>query len=378
MRAEITGIDHAMSDPSPPKITWILVGLVHGEERLSTIQLAPLPFRIGRRAGLHLTLAAASVSREHAEFYADGDTLRLRDLESTNGTFVNRKRVRDQAVTDGDIIHVGECEFRLALEDPFSSRGTMVMDTLPKPQQRLKGTQELAELLRLGAVTIEFQVIVALPGGAVVGYEALGRGRCPGISEHPAELFEIAASLGVTSELSRLFRRKALELVAARKRFPTLFLNTHPSEIAEPGLLDSLADLRRRMPDRAITLEIHEAAVVRTARIAELRAGLRDHGIGLAYDDFGAGQARLLELGEVPPDLLKFDTRFVRDIDRAPDSKRRLLKSLVDIARDLGVKPVAEGIETPSEAAVCIELGFSHAQGYHFGRPTPIDRLSDD
>jgi EAL domain-containing protein (putative c-di-GMP-specific phosphodiesterase class I) len=50
----------------------------------------------------------------------------------------------------------------------------------------------------------------------------------------------------------------------------------------------------------------------------------------------------------------------------------------VDVAHDLGVKPVAEGIETASEAAVCIELGFTHAQGYHFGRPSPIERLPDD
>jgi EAL domain-containing protein (putative c-di-GMP-specific phosphodiesterase class I) len=164
----------------------------------------------------------------------------------------------------------------------------------------------------------------------------------------------------------------------SRKRFPMLFLNTHPSEISEPGLLDSLSDLRRRTPDQPITLEIHEAAVVKTARMAELRAALRDHGIGLAYDDFGAGQARLLELAEVPPDLLKFDTRFVRGIDRAPESKRRLLKSLVDVARDLGVQPVAEGIETGGESAACIDVGFTHAQGYHFGRPAPIECLADD
>jgi EAL domain-containing protein (putative c-di-GMP-specific phosphodiesterase class I) len=364
-----------MTEPSAPHPAWILVGLVHGGERLSTIQLSPLPFRIGRRAGLQLTLAVTSVSREHAEFYADGDRLRLRDLGSTNGTFVNRKRVRDEAVRDGDILHFGECEFRLAAKDAFSSLGTMVMEELPKPQHLLKGTQELAELLRLGAVTIEFQRIVALPDATVVGYEALGRGRFPGLSESPMELFEIGASLGVESELSKLFRQKALEIVAGRERLPMLFLNTHPCEIAEPGLLDSVANLRRQAPDQPLTIEIHEGAVVKASRMAELRAGLRDHGIGLAYDDFGAGQARLLELGEVPPDLLKFDTRFVRDLDRAPDSKRRLLKSLVAIACDLGVKPLAEGIETLGEADACVALGFTHAQGYHFGRPAPIERL---
>ena len=364
-----------MPEPSTPNPAWILVGLVHGSERLSTIHLSPLPFRVGRRAGIQLTLAATSVSREHAEFYLDRDHLHLRDLGSTNGTFVNRKLIRDEVVSDGDIIHFGECEFRLGVEDGFSSWGTRVMEVLPRPQHLLKGTQELAELLRLGAVTAEFQPIVVLPGATTVAYEALGRGRLAGLSESPMELFQISASLGVESDLSQLFRRKALEIVVRHGRLPMLFLNTHPAEIAEPGLLDSLAELRRQVPDQPITVEIHEGAVVMTSRMAELRAGLRDHGIGLAYDDFGAGQARLLELGEAPPDLLKFDTRFVRDLDRAPESKRRLLKSLVDIARDLGVQPLAEGVETPGEADVCMSLGFTHAQGYHFGRPVPIERL---
>jgi EAL domain-containing protein (putative c-di-GMP-specific phosphodiesterase class I) len=364
-----------MTDPIAPKASWSLVGLVHGSERLSTIALTPLPFRIGRRSGLQMTLPATSVSREHAEFYLDGDRLRLRDLGSTNGTFVNRKRVQDEAVGDGDVINFGEYEFRLATENSVNSWGTMVMGELPQPQQLLKGTRELGELLRLGAVTVEFQPIVTLPHRTVVGYEALGRGNYPGLPVNPMELFEIAASLGVQSELSRVFRRKALEIAGSRAGMPTLFLNTHPSELAEPGLLEALIELRRQMPTQRITIEIHEAAVVKTSHIAELRVGLRDHGIGLAYDDFGAGQARLLELSEVPPECLKFDVRFVRDIDQAPESKRRMLKSLVDIARDLGVEPLAEGVETAPEAEVCVALGFTLGQGYHFGRPAPIDRL---
>jgi EAL domain-containing protein (putative c-di-GMP-specific phosphodiesterase class I) len=227
-------------------------------------------------------------------------------------------------------------------------------------------------------VTVEFQPIVTLPRREVVGYEALGRGAYPGISASPVELFEIGASLGVQSELSRVFRRKALEIAASRAGMPTLFLNTHPSELAEPGLLETLIELRRQMPTQGITIEIHEAAVVKASRIADLRAGLREHGIGLAYDDFGAGQARLLELSEVPPEVLKFDVRFVRDIDQAPDTKRRLLKSLVEIACDLGVEPLAEGLETGAEAAACLELGFTRAQGYHFGRPVPIGQLPGD
>ena len=364
-----------MPDPSDLNASWILIGLVHGGERLSRIELSPLPFRIGRRPGLELTLPHTSVSREHAEFYLDRGDLRMRDLGSTNGTYVNRKRILDQGVSDGDIIHFGECEFRLTTQEGFTTLGTMEMVELPKPVHLAKGTQELQGLLRQRAVTVLFQPIVGLPGGGVIGYEALGRGCYPGIPASPTELFQIGEALGVQSELSRLFRQKAVETAATRDRLPMLFLNTHPSEVAEPMLLQSLGELRRQLPDQPITVEIHEAAIVKTARIVELRAGLRDHRIGLAYDDFGAGQARLLELSEVPPDFLKFDMRFVQRLDDASESKRHLLKSLVEIASDLGVEPLAEGVETGEEAEACIELGFTHAQGYYYGRPLPIDQL---
>jgi EAL domain-containing protein (putative c-di-GMP-specific phosphodiesterase class I) len=363
-----------MSNSSVPKVAWILVGLVHPGGGLSTIDLSPLPFRIGRGHGLGLRLPAASVSREHAEFYLDGDHLRLRDLGSTNGTFLNRERIRDQAVGEGDIIHFADFEFRLGIEEG-GQRPTVVRGDIPLPQHLFEGTQELRALMRLNAVTIAFQPIVGLPAGCVIGYEALGRGCYPGLSKYPADLFHIGATLGSEVDLSRLFRRKALELVASHGGLPMLFLNTHPSELVQPGLLESLAELRRDAPGLGLSLEIHEAAVVKASSIRELRAALRELGIGLAYDDFGAGQARLLELGEVPPDMLKFDARFVHAIDRAPESKRRMVKSLVAIARDLGVEPLAECVETSGEAEVCVDLGFSCAQGFHFGRPTPIEQL---
>jgi EAL domain-containing protein (putative c-di-GMP-specific phosphodiesterase class I) len=97
--------------------------------------------------------------------------------------------------------------------------------------------------------------------------------------------------------------------------------------------------------------------------------------VRLAYDDFGAGQARLLELAEAPPHYLKFDRRFVMGIDQAPASRRRLVASLVAAARELLVKTVAEGVETAAEAEVCRDLGFTLAQGYHFGRPASVDTL---
>ncbi len=347
--------------------------MAHRPDRISTIELRPLPFRVGRRPGLQLTVVMESVSTEHAEFYEDGDGLRLRDLGSTNGTFVNRSRIEDAPVREGDIVHFADLEFQVVSSPAPTRRPTAIVRSLPSPQPLISDTVLLQELMRVGAVGVAFQPIVELPGRRVVGYEALGRGRHPGLPESPVELFRAAAALGAEIELSHLFRSKIVETVAARSDLGAVFVNMHPAELSAPGLVESLATLPDGAPRVEFTVEIHEAAIVNVAGVVELKAALRERGIRIAYDDFGAGQARLLELGEAPPDLLKFDIRFIRGVHEAPASKRRLLKSLVSIVRDLGAEPVAEGVETAPEAEACEELGFTRAQGYLFGRPRPFD-----
>ena len=154
-----------------------------------------------------------------------------------------------------------------------------------------------------------------------------------------------------------------------------LFVNTHPVELETPGLVESLEELRSFAPEIDLVLEIHESALAQTDFIVWLRARMLEINVGLAYDDFGAGQARLFELAEAPPHYLKFDRRFVTDLDTAPVTRQRLVASLVAAARELLVRTVAEGVETPEEAAACQRAGFSHAQGYHFARPGPVEAL---
>ena len=108
--------------------------------------------------------------------------------------------------------------------------------------------------------------------------------------------------------------------------------------------------------------------------MGRLRSALGRIGIGVAYDGFGGSQSRLLELAEVPPHYLKLDARFVSGIDAAPQ-RQRLVGSLLAVARDLLVYTVALGIETEAEAEVCRRLGFTHAQGFLFGRPRPVEEL---
>jgi EAL domain-containing protein (putative c-di-GMP-specific phosphodiesterase class I) len=133
--------------------------------------------------------------------------------------------------------------------------------------------------------------------------------------------------------------------------------------------------LRKGLPDSSLTPEIHESSVTERTRISRLQKTLQDLDIKLAYDDFGAGQARLVELADAPPDFLKFDYLLIHEIDRATSSKIRLIESLVTMTIDLGVVPIAEGIETEGEARACQSLGFELGQGFWLGSPKPISEV---
>ena len=137
-----------------------------------------------------------------------------------------------------------------------------------------------------------------------------------------------------------------------------------------------MATIRGISTTQSITLEIHEAAVTDPNELNSLRAALRDLNIGLAFDDFGTGQARIAELSEVRPDYLKFDMSLIRGLHEASAERVRMIQVLVRMVRDIGIVSLAEGIETEQEQAICAELGFELAQGFYFGRPFPLHHPS--
>ena len=361
-----------MSDPD--ESGWYLECPSDTDQRVWRVPLVRRPFRVGRRPGLELTLTSSSVSNEHAEIEHEDDAVLVRDLGSTNGTYLNREKVVGEVkLREGDVVHFADVEFRLVRGRSSVERrqATMALESVSLPPRELENARRMGELLVDGRVTPLFQPIVTMREGACEGYEALARGSLEGLPVEPEKLFQIAAPLGVETRLSELFRSRAVEDAAPLGALP-LFLNTHPNELDDQdALVASLAALREQSPDQLLVLEIHEGAIADPAAIVKLRERLRDLTIELAYDDFGAGQARLLELADVPPDYLKFDIRLVRGIDQAPRSRRLLLASIVALANEQEVKTIAEGIETSGEAEACLEVGFTHAQGFHYGVPGP-------
>jgi len=348
--------------------TWTLTGRLAEVGESRRIVITDNPFRVGRKAGLSLTLQQQTVSGLHAELVVREGQLLVRDLGSTNGTYLNGVRVqRETPVGDGDLIQFADLPFRATHESPRRDSRTMHQDVC----DRALGLVQFDKLMVEKAVVPHFQPIVMLSDESVIAYEILGRSRLVGL-ETPDAMFRAAANLGLEVELSQMLR---VEGIRASAQFPTLphvFVNTHPAELSRAGLEESIRALRLISPTQRITIEIHEAAVTERQNMLELRRCLTECDMGLAFDDFGAGQARLAELAEVRPDYLKFDRSMMHDIHLAEPAQRKLIASLVRMAKDLGTVPLAEGIELSEEVEVCCELGFELCQGFYFGHPAPV------
>ncbi len=372
------------------KHTWHIEGGMKKGRHLD-VPIHASPFLIGRDLGCHLTMSAPSVSRKHMQLELDGNKIYASDLGSTNGTFVNRNKLTGRIeIKSGDTLHLGEEELRIIsqavlndsnefmADDPSNST---VMMSINDPMLDLKNDfvrqeKEFNSMMATGDMHVAFLPIVSLFECKVIGYEALARGIRDDLPNSPGGLFNIAEKLGKARELSSAIRTRSLKACHALPGTPLIFVNTHPVEDLNSGLKDNITEMRKATSPWRIVLEVHESAVTNTRMILELKAILRDHEMYLAYDDFGAGQARWNELVEAPPDYLKFDMQLIHDIHKKSGQKQEMIRKLVEICLDQGAYPLAECVENDEELAICRQIGFTHGQGWLFGKPAPASSFN--
>lgn len=217
----------------------------------------------------------------------------------------------------------------------------------------------------LEGLFLHYQPIVWWSRRQVFGYEALVRTREPRIP-HPGKLFETAEKLDRVCEVGRRIRQ-----LAAREPLPDdaawLFLNLHPEELSDPQLVAPDGPLAQ-LTDR-IVLEVTERASL--AEVPEARAhigALRKAGFRIAVDDLGAGYAGLTSFALLEPEVAKLDMSLVRDVHRFPTAQK-LIRSMCNLCREMGMPLVAEGVETEDERDVLLGLGVDLFQGFLFARP---------
>jgi EAL domain-containing protein (putative c-di-GMP-specific phosphodiesterase class I) len=220
----------------------------------------------------------------------------------------------------------------------------------------------------LGSLWMAFQPIVSLSAGCPIAYEALVRSKEPGFLG-PGPLLEHAEKSHRLPELGRAIRELCADAAANVPRGAALFVNCHVQDLSDPDLFSPRSPLASYA--ERVVLEITERGALDDVDDAQTRIKrLRGLGFRVAIDDLGAGYAGLSSVAVLEPDFVKLDMSLTRDLDSSP-VRMRLVESMIDACRDVGMSCVAEGVETRAELEALRALRCDLLQGYHFAKPAP-------
>lgn len=240
---------------------------------------------------------------------------------------------------------------------------------------RLALESDLRNAFQRGEIEPFYQPIVRLDTGVVAGFEALARWRHPrrGIVP-PDEFLTLAMEMGLMNELGlHMMQTSARQLAEWLERHPSagnLFVSVNLStgEIEREGLTADVAAIRREtgLPRGALKLEVTESDIMRDPdKAAVILRAIKDAGASLALDDFGTGFSSLSYLARLPFDTLKIDRYFVRTMV-ADEGSAKIVRSVVNLGRDLSLEVVAEGVENAALARQLLSVGCHYGQGFGY------------
>ena len=278
---------------------------------------------------------------------------------------------RDLTSRERDVIH---CSIVPQSDGPtpVPTRSTLALSVT-----QLKNAW-ITELLTQHRLFSAFQPIVHTAEGrsvGIFGHECLLRGYdTDGTFISPVHIFESARAADLLTQLDHAARRSSIECAAARGLRDKIFINFYPNTIYDPvHCLRSTLDLidEKGLPRDQIVFEVVESEqIVDTAHLRRILDFYRSEGFSVALDDVGAGFNSLRLLSEVRPDFIKIDMDLIRNVHR--DSWKAIITShLIEVAHELSLPIIAEGIECIEESQWLEERRVQYQQGYLHGRPEP-------
>ena len=251
----------------------------------------------------------------------------------------------------------------------------------PYDQGHLELTRDLRTAIKRNDIDLYLQPKVDIRSGTLIGAEALARWRHPVQGDVPPSKFvPILEQTGLIKEFALQVLEKAVRYCKQCERAGyeiSVAVNLSVHNLRDETLPDQVEDIlaRHDLDSSRLTLEITESAVMDDyMKSIEVLGELSDMGIELSIDDFGTGYSSLGYLKRMPVQQLKIDQSFIADMIMSRDDAI-IVRSTIDLAHNLGLKAVAEGVETDVVLAVLSEMGCDMAQGYLISRPLPMEEF---
>jgi diguanylate cyclase (GGDEF)-like protein/PAS domain S-box-containing protein len=249
---------------------------------------------------------------------------------------------------------------------------------------QLQLESDLWQVIERNQLVLHYQPMVELGSGRVIGLEALVRWNHPqrGLIM-PAQFIPLAEETRLIAQVGRWVLKEACRQMRSwQKRLATAFpisvsVNLSGKQLAQPDLIEQVEQVLKEtgLDPEWLKLEITESVVMENAKATVAMLGrLRALGLELHIDDFGTGYSSLSYLHRFPVDRLKIDRSFVSNMSME-DKNSEIVRTIIQLARNLGMGVVAEGVQTAEQLAHLKALGCEHGQGYFFSRPLAADQV---
>lgn len=247
----------------------------------------------------------------------------------------------------------------------------------------LRQTRHMEHLLHTADLDNEIYILLQpqfdVSQGLTTGFEVLARWRSPLLGEvSPVDFIPMAERTGQINRITQAVLRKAIAVSAELPPSIRLSVNLSANDIGSPSAIEQIVALCARSRGHCrIDFEITETAILRDLKQAN-QSLLTLLGLGsrIALDDFGTGHSSLTHVQKLPLHRIKIDRSFVAEVNDDPAS-RAIVKTMIDLCRNLGISCVFEGIETEEQLHTLVELGGSVMQGYLFGRPMATAQVDE-
>ncbi len=249
--------------------------------------------------------------------------------------------------------------------------------------KRLRLETDLRKALDQNEFRVYYQPIVSLQTGKITGFEALTRWQHPDGIRSPLDFIPVAEETGLIIPMNRLLLREACkDLQAWQAAYPanpplTMSVNITPREFAQPDLAYEISKTLDELnfDPNNLRLEIVETIAMGDEEKSGIAlAKLKALGVHLSIDDFGTGYSSLSRLRRIPVDTLKIDRAFIMNMDTDAEN-REIVKTIIMLAHNLGLKVVAEGTETEKHINQLRALNCEMAQGYFYSRPADNETM---
>jgi diguanylate cyclase (GGDEF)-like protein/PAS domain S-box-containing protein len=240
--------------------------------------------------------------------------------------------------------------------------------------------QGLRQALIKDQLVIHYQPLVELAGCKEIGFEALLRWNHPQKGMIPPLAFiPIAETSGMIVPLGSWVLEQACQMATTWQKNLSIAVNISPAQLKSGKLVEAVAGalLKSGLAAHRLELEITESILLeKSSKTLDILRSLKNLGVSIALDDFGTGYSGLGFLNSFPIDKIKIDQSFIKDIGTKAKSLE-LIRAAINIGKSLGIKTLAEGIETEEQLRILRTLGCQQGQGYLFSRAIPAGEISE-